>query len=62
MMLPNGFIYGEQVCFKTSIISFVEFFILQALDQMARENNGQITCPKTKEVYPYKKVEKVYVM
>lgn len=45
MMLPNGYIYGEQ-----------------ALEQMARENNGQVICPKTKEVFPFKKVEKVYVM
>ncbi|KAJ8920173.1 hypothetical protein NQ315_011834 [Exocentrus adspersus] len=45
MMLPNGYIYGEQ-----------------ALEQMARENNGQIICPKTKEVFPFKKLEKVYVM
>lgn len=29
---------------------------------MARENNGQIICPKTKEVYPFKKVDKVFVM
>lgn len=34
----------------------------QALEQMARDNNGQVICPKTKEVYAYKKVEKVYVM
>ncbi|GLH06491.1 uncharacterized protein GBIM_11993 [Gryllus bimaculatus] len=45
MMLPNGYVYGEQ-----------------ALEQMAIENNGQIICPKTKEVYPYKKLEKVFVM
>lgn len=29
---------------------------------MALENNGQVICPKTKEIFPYKKVEKVYVM
>lgn len=34
----------------------------QGLMQMAAENNGQVICPKTKEIYPYKKVEKVYVM
>ncbi|XP_030764152.1 E3 ubiquitin-protein transferase MAEA isoform X1 [Sitophilus oryzae] len=45
MMLPNGYIYGEQ-----------------ALEVMAKENNGQIICPKTKEIFPFKKVEKVYVM
>ncbi|KAJ8931800.1 hypothetical protein NQ314_015256, partial [Rhamnusium bicolor] len=45
MMLPNGYIYGEQ-----------------ALEQMARENNGQIICPKTKEIFPFKKLEKVFVM
>ncbi|XP_049778430.1 E3 ubiquitin-protein transferase MAEA [Schistocerca cancellata] len=45
MMLPNGYVYGEQ-----------------ALEQMAMENNGQIVCPKTKEVFPYIKLEKVFVM
>lgn len=34
----------------------------RALKQMAADNNGQIICPKTKEVFSYKKVEKVYVM
>lgn len=36
--------------------------LFQALEQMAIENNGQIICPKTKEVYPFKKLEKVFVM
>ncbi|XP_017773372.1 PREDICTED: macrophage erythroblast attacher [Nicrophorus vespilloides] len=34
----------------------------QALEQMAKDNNGQVVCPKTKEKFPFKKVEKVYVM
>ncbi|XP_067007526.1 E3 ubiquitin-protein transferase MAEA [Anabrus simplex] len=34
----------------------------QALEQMALENNGQIVCPKTKEIYSFKKLEKVFVM
>jgi len=34
----------------------------QALYQMSLDNNGNVICPKTKEVFPYKKVEKVYVM
>ncbi|KAL1450217.1 hypothetical protein WDU94_002661 [Cyamophila willieti] len=34
----------------------------QALEKMAAENNGQVQCPKTKEIFPYKKAEKVYVM
>jgi len=34
----------------------------QALEQMTIENNGQIICPKTKEVYPFKKLERVFVM
>lgn len=29
---------------------------------MAQENNGIVICPKTKEEFPYKKIEKVYVM
>ncbi|XP_044727245.1 E3 ubiquitin-protein transferase MAEA isoform X2 [Chrysoperla carnea] len=34
----------------------------QALEQMALENNGRVICPRTKEVFPFKKLEKVYVM
>lgn len=34
----------------------------QALEKMAQENNGIVICPKTKEEFPYKKIEKVYVM
>ncbi|KAJ8982427.1 hypothetical protein NQ317_007775 [Molorchus minor] len=33
-----------------------------ALEQMARENDGQIICPKTKDIFPFKKLEKVFVM
>jgi macrophage erythroblast attacher len=33
-----------------------------ALTKMAAENDGQIVCPRTKEIYPFAEVEKVYVM
>jgi macrophage erythroblast attacher len=42
--------------------SAILLFSFQALEQMALENNGQIICPKTKEIYPFKKLEKVFVM
>ena len=45
MMLPNGFIYGEN-----------------ALIKMATENDGQIVCPRTKEIFSFTDAEKVYVM
>lgn len=45
MMLPNGFVYGEN-----------------ALSKMAAENDGRIVCPRTKEIFSYTSVEKVYVM
>jgi len=45
MMLPNGYVYGEQ-----------------ALTKMARENNGNIVCPRTKEVFSLSAASKVYVM
>ncbi len=45
MMLPNGFVYGEE-----------------ALAKMALENEGQIICPRTKEIYAFDQAEKVYVM
>nr|CAD7195077.1 unnamed protein product [Timema douglasi]CAD7411704.1 unnamed protein product [Timema poppensis] len=34
----------------------------QSLEQMALDNNSQIICPKTKEVFPHQKIEKVFVM
>lgn len=34
----------------------------QALLKMSKENEGQIVCPRTKEIYAYSELEKVYVM
>lgn len=45
MMLPNGYVYGEQ-----------------ALNKMAAQNDGQIVCPRTKEIYSIKDADKVFVM
>jgi len=45
MMLPNGYVYGEQ-----------------ALEGQARQNEGQVICPRTKEIYSFKDAEKVYIM
>ena len=45
MMLPNGYVYGEE-----------------ALLKMSMENDGQIVCPRTKEIYNIAEIEKVYVM
>ncbi|XP_023328951.1 macrophage erythroblast attacher [Eurytemora carolleeae] len=45
MMLPNGYVYGEQ-----------------ALRSMADLNEGQVVCPRTKEIYSFTEMEKVYVM
>lgn len=46
MMLPNGYVYGEQ-----------------ALRSMALENdNGDVKCPRTKEVFHLSTAQKVYIM
>jgi hypothetical protein len=29
---------------------------------MSEENEGQIVCPRTKEIFAYSELEKVYVM
>ncbi|GAB6024914.1 hypothetical protein CHUAL_010019 [Chamberlinius hualienensis] len=34
----------------------------KALHQMAQENNGKVTCPRTKETFLLKEAEKVFVM
>lgn len=62
MMLPNGYVYGEQVSSLSASGVDVPLLMFQALEEMARQNNGQVICPKTKEVFPYRKVEKVFVM
>lgn len=67
--MPNGYVYGEHVSIVRSsdpemnknVVNLVSLFF-QALEKMAQENNGTVVCPKTKEVFPYKKIEKVYVM
>ena len=30
--------------------------------KMAADNEGQIVCPRTKEIFAYSELEKVYVM
>jgi len=34
----------------------------RALERQAKQNEGQIICPKTKEIYSFKDAEKVYIM
>lgn len=34
----------------------------RALLKMAQENDGQIVCPRTKEIFPFRDAEKVFVM
>ena len=34
----------------------------RALENQARQNGGQVICPKTKEIYSFKDAEKVYIM
>ena len=34
----------------------------QALEGQARQNEGQVICPRTKEIYSFKDAEKVYIM
>lgn len=45
LMLPNGYVYGEQ-----------------ALHGQASQNDGQVICPRTKDVYSFKEAEKIYIM
>jgi len=45
MMLPNGYVYGEQ-----------------ALEVQARQNEGQVICPRTKEIYSFTDAQKIYIM
>lgn len=43
-------------------IVFTSVLFFQALRGMASENNGHVTCPKTKEIFRVDQADKVYVM
>ena len=34
----------------------------RALESQAVQNEGQVICPKTKEIYSFKDAEKAYIM
>ena len=34
----------------------------RALEAQARQNEGSVICPRTKEIYKYEDAEKVYIM
>ena len=34
----------------------------RALEAQALQNEGQVICPRTKEIYSFKDAEKVYIM
>lgn len=64
MVLPNGFVVGELVCYKKwfflkSIITFC--FSFQALSIITNQD-GVVECPFTSEKWSNPKIEKVYVM
>lgn len=67
--LMDMYMENRSILFIYSVINFNNnkkiYFILfyfKALVEMANQNNGQIICPKTKELYWLKQAEKVYVM
>lgn len=63
MVLPNGYVYGEQVGHHPKlVVEDITFLHVQALKRMALENGGTVICPRTKEIYLFSTVKKVYVM
>jgi len=44
------------------LTSVFVYFLFQALRGMASENDGHVTCPKTKETFRVDQADKVYVM
>ncbi|CAH0401576.1 unnamed protein product [Chilo suppressalis] len=64
MVLPNGQVYGEKVNGKKinvfSRLPTAQVYGEKAIKEMVKL--GSIVCPKTKEVFSLKSVEKVYVM
>ena len=78
MALPNGYVYGEQVCVCVCMCVCVcvncycfccwgsplklLFLFIQGLVTMAEENEGIIVCPRTKDSFKISEIKKVYVM
>ncbi|EXB88501.1 hypothetical protein L484_017254 [Morus notabilis] len=70
-VLPNGYVYSSKVRFGVDQYwmskILVYYFDLnlcslwQALEEMAKKNNGKITCPRTGFVCNYKDLVKAYI-
>lgn len=73
LVLPNGYVYSTKVCNWSHITnnlksikvmltySCIIIIIKQALEEMAKQNHGKITCPRTGLVCDYTDLNKVYV-
>lgn len=67
MLLPNGQVYSLEVGvgkkFDLDIIAtgISYAFRMQALQEMAANHDGIITCPKTNETYGLSDLKKVFI-
>lgn len=71
LVLPNGYVYSTKVCCQFQCVGLLVNLnkhsnlsltsIIQALEEMAKQNNGEITCPRTGLVCDYTEVLKAYI-
>ena len=61
MMLPNG--REGSVTFSHLYDPLAGYvYGEQALEVQARQNEGQVICPRTKEIYSFTDAQKIYIM
>lgn len=63
MAFRNGYVYSRQVGWTQSSLVIDELIIgcFKALEEMARLNGGEVTCPRTKQVIQLSDLRKVFV-
>jgi len=62
MALPNGYVYSREVCLS-SIAALFRLFnpYPQALEEMAAQNDGIVTCPRSRKTCVLQELRKVFV-
>ena len=52
------------ICFHDELLCLSLGYVYgeRALEAQARQNEGSVICPRTKEIYSFKDAEKVYIM
>lgn len=64
LCLPNGQVYSQRVSIGVAVAYILRALTnppLQALKEQAVKNDGQVTCPKTGEIFAYTQARKMFI-